>query len=252
MTDPVARTLLLLGSGEFEPWVAETELEALGGATGDGTVVVLPTASATEGDQVFDRWAAMGMDHYRSAGVEADVLPVKVREDAQRTDLAARAGAASMVFFSGGKPNHLAQVLEGTPLWTSILSALDRGAVYAGCSAGAMVASQARSEGAIRHGMGSNWLFGLNLVPGVSFGVHWDRTRWMPGVRPFTTSRLQPASWFVGIDERTAILGDGLTWEVHGRGGVSVHHQGDGQVYRSGQRFGAGDARLPDEAPPSP
>ena len=47
MTDGDARTFLLLGSGEFEPWVSETELEALGGATGDGTVVILPTASAT-------------------------------------------------------------------------------------------------------------------------------------------------------------------------------------------------------------
>jgi cyanophycinase len=246
MAAAMARTFLLLGSGEFEPWVAETELEALGGATGDGTVIVLPTASATEGDQAFDRWAAMGSDHYRSMGVRADVLPVKVRDDAQREDLAARAEAASMIFFSGGKPHHLAEVLDGTPLWTSILTALDRGAVYAGCSAGAMVASQVQTERAVRHGTGSGWLFGLGLVPGVSFGVHWDRTRWIPGMRPFTTSRLAPGVWFVGIDERTAILGDGSAWEVHGRGGVSVHQGGDGQVYRSGQRFVAGDA---DRAP---
>jgi cyanophycinase len=246
MTAAMTSTLLLLGSGEFEPWVAETELEAIGGATGDGTVVVLPTASATEGDHVFDRWAATGSDHYRSMGVRADVLPVKVRDDAQRADLAARAEAASMIFYSGGKPRHLAEVLDGTPLWTSIQTALDRGAVYAGCSAGAMVASRTQTDRALRHGMGSGWLFGLGLVPGVSFGVHWDRTRWMPGVRSFTTSRLAPGAWFVGIDERTAILGDGITWEVHGLGGVSVHHEGDAQVYRSGERFVAGDA---DRAP---
>jgi cyanophycinase len=242
MMRAAARTFLLLGSGEFEPWVAETELEAIGGATGDNTVVVMPTASATEGNQVFDRWSAMALDHYRSMGVAAELLPVKVRDDAQREDFAARAEAASMIFFSGGKPQHLADVLEGTPLWTSILGALDRGAVYAGCSAGAMVASQAQTDQVVRHGMGSGWLFGLGLVPGVSFGVHWDRTRWIPGVRPFTTSRLAPGAWFVGIDERTAILGDGTTWEVHGRGGVSVHHEGGGQVYRSGQRFEAGEA----------
>lgn len=249
MMSAAARTFLLLGSGEFEPWVAETELEAIGGATGDNSVVVLPTASATEGDQVFGRWSAMALGHYRSMGVTAEILPVKVRDDAQREDLAARAEAASMVFFSGGKPQHLAEVLEGTPLWTSILTALDRGAVYAGCSAGAMVASQAQTDRALRHGMGSGWLFGLGLVPGVSFGVHWDRTRWIPGARPFTTSRLAPGAWFVGIDERTAILGDGITWEVHGRGGVSVHHEGAGQVYRSGQRFEAGDAGPTPERP---
>ena len=245
----MARTFLLLGSGEFEGWVAQTELEALGGATGDGTVVVLPTASAAEGDPVFDRWAAMGLDHFRSMGVRAEVLPVKVRADAMREDLAARAESVSMIFFSGGKPKHLAEVLDRTPLWASILKALDRGAVYGGCSAGAMVASQAPAEGAVRHGMGSGWLFGLGLVPGVSFGVHWDRTRWIPGARPFTTSRLTAGVWFVGIDERTAILGDGRNWEVHGRGGVSVHHEGGGQVYRSGQRFVAGETGRPSETP---
>ena len=248
-----ARTFLLLGSGEFEPWVGETELEALGGATGDGSVIVLPTASATEGDGVFDRWSAMGLDHFRSMGVPAEVLPVKSRSDALREELATRVAAASMVFFSGGKPKHLAEVLEATPLWTSIQGALDRGAVYAGCSAGAMLASQAHTDDAVRHAMGSGWLFGLGLVPAVSFGVHWDRTRWMPGVRPFTTSRLAPGAWFVGIDERTAILGDGVTWEVHGRGGVTVHHDGGGQVYRSGQRFAAGEgAGTPGEVPPVP
>ncbi len=235
------RTFLLMGSGEFEPWVCETELEALGGATGDGTVVVLPTASASEGDGVFDRWSSMGLDHYRSMGVRADVLPVKVRQDARRDDLAARAGAASMIFFSGGSPKRLAEVLLDTPLWTSILAAVGRGAVFAGCSAGAMVASRARTEEALRRRRGSGWLFGLGLVPGVSFGVHWDRTRWIPGVRAFTGSRLAAEAWFVGIDERTAVLGDGTTWEVHGRGGVSVRHGGEGHVYRTGQRFVAGD-----------
>ena len=42
------RTFLMLGSGEFEAWVTEAERIALAGATGDGSVVVLPTASATD------------------------------------------------------------------------------------------------------------------------------------------------------------------------------------------------------------
>ena len=57
---------------------------ALAGAVGDGSVVILPTASASEGDEVFDRWGTMGLDHYADAGVTAEVLPVKVREDAFR------------------------------------------------------------------------------------------------------------------------------------------------------------------------
>src|SRR5262245_63445341 len=60
----VARTFLLLGSGEFEPWTHDVESRVLAEASGDGSVVILPTASAPDGDAVFDRWAKMGLDHY--------------------------------------------------------------------------------------------------------------------------------------------------------------------------------------------
>jgi hypothetical protein len=50
---PNGRTFLLMGSGEFEPWSDEIEAAALGGRT--GPVVVLPTASSTEGEEVFGR-----------------------------------------------------------------------------------------------------------------------------------------------------------------------------------------------------
>ena len=172
-------TFLLLGSGEFEPWSTDVERLALAEAVGDGSVVILPTASASEGDAVFDRWGRMGLEHYEAAGVAAELLAVKTREDAFREDLAARAEAASMIYFSGGKPSKLADVLRDSPLLASIRRAMDRGAVYAGCSAGAMVASRERNaEGR----GGTSWLFGLGLVPNVSFGVHWDRAARIPGV----------------------------------------------------------------------
>jgi cyanophycinase len=228
----MARTFLLLGSGEFEDWTREVEAKALAGATGDGSVVILPTASSTEGDHVFDRWASMGIAHYEASGVPAEVLAVKTREDALEDRFAERAGTASMIYFSGGKPRHLADVLRGTPLLASILGALDRGGVYAGCSAGAMVASRSRDEGG-----GVSWLVGLGLVPHVSFGVHWDRVRAYPGASWFTSSRMPAGTTFVGIDERTAILGDGVRWEVHGLGSVDVRRAGVNDTYEAGGAF---------------
>ena len=88
----MSRTFLLLGSGEFEPWTTGIERRVLGGAHGDGSVVILPTASAKDGDAVFERWATMGLEHYAAAGIPAEVLRVKTRDDAHReeTELAAR------------------------------------------------------------------------------------------------------------------------------------------------------------------
>jgi cyanophycinase len=231
---PTRRTFLMLGSGEFEAWSEEAERAALAGSVGDGSVLVVPTASASEGEAVFDRWGRMGLEHYAALGIGAEVLPVRTREDAHREDLATRVGVVSMLFFSGGKPRHLSSVIEGTPLWGAILAALDRGAVYAGCSAGAMVASQSRAG---RDRRGAGWAFGLGLVPGVSFGVHWDRVRFIPGLRPFVMTRIPDGSWFVGIDERTAILGDGSRWRVFGRGSVAVRHAKATDSHRAGETF---------------
>jgi hypothetical protein len=63
---PSGRTFLLMGSGEFEPWSDEIEAAALDGRT--GPVAVLPTASSTEGEDVFGRWGRMALEHYATAG----------------------------------------------------------------------------------------------------------------------------------------------------------------------------------------
>ncbi|MGZ4115373.1 MAG: Type 1 glutamine amidotransferase-like domain-containing protein [Actinomycetota bacterium] len=225
-------SFLLLGSGEFEPWSAEPERDVLGGRTGDGPVLILPTASAPEGDDVFDRWASMGLEHYASIGVPARVVPLKVRADAERPDLVEELRDASLVFFSGGSPRYLADTLAGTPFWTAVLAALGRGAVYAGCSAGAMVAGRRPSH---RPGIGSRWMAGLDLVPHVRFGAHWNRMRYLPGFRG--ASGATDTGWFVGIDERTAILGDGQRWRVYGVGAVEVRADGEKRSFRAGESF---------------
>jgi len=227
----VARTFLLLGSGEFEPWSEDVERAALDGRP--EIVLIAPTASAPEGDAVFDRWANMGLEHYAAMGVLARVLPVKRREDAERADLADELEGAGMLFFSGGNPRYLADTLRGTPFLERLRERLDDGLVYAGCSAGAMVASH---EPSARPRLGAAWASGLGLVTAGSFGVHWDRVRFIPGMRPFVMSR-SDGGWFAGIDERTAILGDGESWRVFGRGTVSVRIGGRTSTARAGEMF---------------
>ena len=228
------RTFLLMGSGEFEPWSDEVEAAALGGRT--GPVAVLPTASSTEGDEVFGRWGRMGLEHYAAAGIEAKLVPVKTREDAEREDLARELEGAAMVFFSGGKPQHLAETILGTKLWGTLGRALDAGTVFAGCSAGALIASQSREQRRER-GVRTGWVYGLGLVPHVSFGVHWDKVKVIPGLRSVVMSRIPPGSWFVGLDERTAILGDGRHWRVYGLGTVMVRHAGGTEIHEAGATF---------------
>jgi cyanophycinase len=220
-----------MGSGEFEPWSHEVERAALEGR--EPLVAILPTASAPEGDQVFDRWGRMGLEHYGEVGIQARVVPLRTWEDAERPDVVAGLDGAGMVFCSGGNPRYLADTLRATPFWEALLRVLDGGAVFAGCSAGAMVASRRPDA---RPRFGSAWTSGLGLVPDGSFGAHWDRMRFLPGARGFVMSKAK-GGWFAGIDERTAILGDGTDWRVFGLSGVTLRMDGATRSFRAGDRF---------------
>lgn len=234
---PAGRTFLLLGSGEFEPWTEEAERVALARSPAPaGRVLILPTASASEGDDVFNRWANLGLAHYAATGLESRLLSLKRREDAFRPEFVTELDTARMVYFSGGRPHHLAETLEDTPFWTALLAALDRGVVYAGCSAGAMIVGEP-----LRHGILQRlnpWGGGLKLIPNLVFGVHWDAMpRYLPGARKLILGQVPEGDWFLGIDERTAIVGDGDAWRVFGHGGVEVLRGHLNKTYRAGETF---------------
>ena len=223
---------LLLGAGEFLPWSIDAERHVLDGAR-DGHVAVLPTASAPEGEAVFDRWARMGLEHYGEMGHDARLVNLKTREDASDPAVLAGLEGAAMFFFSGGNPLHLARVLEGTPALAAITEGMTGGAVFAGCSAGAMVA------GAHADGRGpAFWHVGLGLIPTTRFGVHWNRMPgFLPGLKEFLISGGGRGQHFIGIDEGTAIAGDGSSWRVFGQGGVDVRSAGSRQRYAAGDEF---------------
>ena len=78
--------------------------------------MILPTASAPDGEATFRTWAEMGTEHFAALG--AEVEPVLVRDVAGGHDAAAlqAVGEADLVYLSGGHPAHLLRVLHGSPL----------------------------------------------------------------------------------------------------------------------------------------
>src|ERR1017187_4650550 len=222
---------LLLGSGEFAPWAAEAERFALSGATGDGSVAILATASGREGESVFERWISMGLSHYESLGITGHAVRVRTRVDALESSAARLLDDVSMVFFSGGRPKYLAQTMTGTPVWDGVLRVLERGGVFAGCSAGAMIAGAA--------GMRFPFASGLGLLPATAVGVHWDALSawWIRWLRDLAPRRLPSGVRFVGIAERTAIATDADSWRVFGAGVVDMRRGSERRALSAGQRF---------------
>ena len=193
---------------------------------------MLATASAPEGEVVFQRWNEMARAHYRSLGVRGEPLEVRTRADALSRGPAAAVREVSMVFFSGGNPRYLHEVLLGTPLLKAIHELLARGGVYAGCSAGAMITGDPLPEvnGLTARAFGQ----GLGLVPRHLFGVHWDA----PMMRPWRSvmgSGVPADKHLLGISERTAVFGGGDGWTVYGKGSVEHRFAGGREWLRPGQ-----------------
>lgn len=236
MSEPV---LGLLGSGEFEPWSGEVDRWLLGRSrTGGDRVLVLPTASAPEGEDVFGRWASMGLAHYASLGIAAEVVQIRTREDAEDPAHVARLPTASMVFFSGGNPAYLSATLAGTVFWAALRAAMDEGLAYGGCSAGVACLGARSIDTATGRFEPDVWKPGLGVFPGVWFGPHWDALDlYVPGLRASIEASVPSDQVLVAIDEHTAVVGDGRDWEVVGAASAHVRNGERWTHHPAGSRF---------------
>jgi cyanophycinase-like exopeptidase len=210
--------MALLGSGEFEPWTEAVDRWVLEHATGDGTVLILPAASAPEGDVVFDRWAEMGLRHFEGEGIRAEVVPVKTREDADVPEYTSMLERASIVYFSGGNPAYLVSVLKDSSFWQAVLRGMEHGLGYVGCSAGIASLGERAPDSAVPDPLAEDsWRRGLGVFPMVDVVPHWDALdRFRRGLRDRIVGSVPANRRLLAIDERTALVGDGVRWSVMG------------------------------------
>lgn len=231
------RSMALLGAGEFDPWSEVVDRWMLD-RTRSGPVRILPTASAPEGDAVFEQWAGKGLAHFASLGIPSEVLPVRTREDACADGSVRAVEEASIVYFSGGNPKYLAETLVQTPLWAAIVAGLDDGLGYIGCSAGVASLTERTYDAAtedLEHILDAR---GLAFTRDVLFSPHWDTVdSFFPGATDFITSAILPNEVLIALDESTAMLGDGVAWSVAGVAGIHVLRDGVWAHYADGEAF---------------
>src|SRR4051794_38271393 len=175
-TMPGPGPIALVGSGEFLPAMSEIDA-ALLAATGRGRprVAVLPTASWPDGEDVFRRWAEMGVEHFRGLGAEVEPVLVRDRFDADDAAHVQAIGEADLVYLSGGKPGHLSLSLVGSAVGDALVAAHRRGATIAGCSGGAMLLGSRHWDFRRRRLFWpARWRPGLDLVPEAAVIPHYD------------------------------------------------------------------------------
>jgi cyanophycinase len=227
----------LVGAGEFLPSMAELDAGLLL-ATGRARprVAILPTASYPDGDEVFNRWAAQGVAHFGSLGAEVEPVLVRDRDGADDAAAAQAIGEADLIYLSGGKPGYLMQCLAGTAVGRALVEAHDRGAVLAGCSAGAMVLAAHAFDFRIRLiPWPLRWRPGFDVVPGALVIPHYDA--WPEPLSALIALQAPRGSVVLGIDEETAVVGRDGAWQVHGRARVTVWRGRHRDRYRAGETF---------------
>jgi cyanophycinase len=232
--------IALLGSGEFERWARPVDAWCVEQATaGTGRVLVLPTASAPEGDDVFNNWGTMGLEHYRAMGLKPEVVQLRERADASKPEIVDALVGASLVFFSGGNPGYLAETLAGTLFWTTLVDAVARGeTALGGCSAG--VAFLGNVAPYIDGETIDHWSEGTKLLPNAYLMPHFDMLdTYIEGLRALILQMKPARSTAVGLDETTVLYGDGERWQIAGSAGIWIGEDSKGELagYRDGDEL---------------
>lgn len=229
--------IALLGSGEYLSVMNDVDrflLDSLGLNGRKARVLCLPTAAGREGEGSVGRWSRMGVEHFEALGAQPKALPIIDRASADDPQFEADLEQADLIYFSGGDPGYLHQTLEGTRAWEAARRAWERGAIYAGCSAGAMILARAMPN--LRMA-GLNTLTGFGLLPACYILPHFDA---MPLVfKPIVMGLrrgLAEGEYMLGIDENTALVGKpGGSWRVMGAGGVQVIRLHSQETFRAGE-----------------
>jgi cyanophycinase len=230
--------IALVGSGEYLPVMEDVDRHLLASLNvKTPQVVCLPTAAGREGDESINRWSRMGADHFQRLGAEVKTPLIIDKASANDEQYRSVLENADLIYFSGGNPAHLHDTLHGSLAWTAMQKAWDSGAVYAGCSAGAMILSKRipsfRLFGTID---------GFGIVPAQFILPHFDAVPAM--FKPLVLAlkaQLKKGERMIGVDENTALVGslpgapNGGQWKVMGQGNVHIFTRNGSTTHASGQ-----------------
>lgn len=231
--------MALLGSGEYLPVMNEVDSYLLANCGAGGRkprVVCLPTAAGQEGDASVHRWMKMGVDHFTKLGAEVQALKVTDKETANDVNHAAAVKEADLVYFSGGNPMYLYQTMKDSLVWQAAENVWERGGVYAGCSAGAMILGREAPDFRM---LGARTIPVFGLVPAAFILPHFDAIPiFGKPLVSVTRKRLHEGEVMVGIDENTAIVGRiNEPWIVMGKSKAHVFTNQDEKIYAPGEKF---------------
>jgi cyanophycinase len=227
--------IALVGSGEYLPVMEAVDRYLLDSLNLNGRkprVVCLPTAAGKEGDQSVSRWSAMGLEHFKRLGAEVTALKIIDRASADNPEYESILENADLIYFSGGDPGYLYATMKDSCAWSAAQRAWARGAIYAGCSAGAMILGKRMPSFRL-----SGTQEGFGIVPAEFIMPHFDAIPaiWKPMVLALQ-KQLKAGQRMIGVDEDTALIGTlNGEWKAMGKSCVHIFNHDSKSKYKSGE-----------------
>lgn len=230
--------IALVGAGEYLPALDDVDrhlLDSIKRNERDPNVVCVPAAAGQEGDTSVNRWLEMGAAHFEALG--AKVTPARIVDDetANAPTWLPALENADLIYFSGGKPNYLHETMHGSRAWDAAQKAWARGAIYAGCSAGAMILAQEIPN--VRSTVRKKPQKSFGVLPAKFILPHFDKMQGLFTPFLFALRRtLGEQEFVIGIDEDTALVGklDG-EWQVMGKGSVHLITRAGDESFPAGE-----------------
>ena len=215
---PSNGSLVLVGGGMHDRAIVDRFLSLAGGP--DARIVAIPTAGGAENyDQTWP-----GLRPFQSAGATAiTVLHTTSRTVANSDTFVEPLRHAHAVWFGGGRQWRLADSYLHTKVHDEIQRVLDRGGVVGGSSAGATILGSYLVRGDTRTNtvMMGDHEEGMGFLRGVGIDQHLlRRNRHFDMVEVI---RARPDLLGIGIDENTAVVVTGDTFEVVGQSYVVIY-----------------------------
>lgn len=223
--------LIAVGGGGTTPAIVKKTLELAGGPKARMLIVPQSSASLNSGKSSADFWRESGAENI-------NVLSLDDKEQALKS-----IKEADLIWMPGGDQNRLMKAVEATGIPEAIRERYQAGATVGGTSAGAAVLSGVMLTGdadltAIRQG-NTKSAMGLDLWPGAIVDQHFIKRQRFN--RLLSAVMDHPQLIGIGVDESTAAILTGSTFEVVGAGQVVVIDARNGKVAAPNV---AGDIRI--------
>ena len=212
--------LALVGGGEFLPGNEPNDgvlVKAAIRPGSNGPAFIVASAAA---EQNPEQAVAMARAWFGGLGLEVEELPLRSSDQAHDPAMVARAREGRFFYLAGGDPGLVMSILEGSPVWRTIVQAWQDGAALAGSSAGALALGELTLVRQVEPAqMLTNTRRAFGLVPGVVVVPHLENDGGdaLPFIRPLVTGF---GGKLLGLEERTAAVWSEGEWRALGAGRV--------------------------------